>query len=104
MESPASSPLAIVEEYHHETLPEEGIDMEFRLTYEGPLASDGDATEKQRIRRHLHPQLRELWRVDPHLSEWHECRKLGFESLTAHQYEILSSQKQMVYHVNHCED
>lgn len=39
--------------------------MEFRLTYDGPLASNGSATDKQAVRRKLHLQLRELWRADP---------------------------------------
>lgn len=44
--------------------------MEFRLVYEGPLASNGNAGQKQAIRKHFHPQLRELWKVEPHLARW----------------------------------
>jgi hypothetical protein len=35
--------------------------MNVRLIYEGPLPSNGDATEKQAIRNQLHPQLANLW-------------------------------------------
>jgi len=39
--------------------------MQFRLTYQGPLAANGRAIEKHKIRRHFHPQLRELWSRSP---------------------------------------
>jgi hypothetical protein len=39
--------------------------MQFRLIYDGPLRSNGDARHKQEIRRALHPQLRELWTHEP---------------------------------------
>lgn len=39
--------------------------MEFRLTYRGPLASNGSLQQKQELRRALHPQLSELWRQSP---------------------------------------
>jgi hypothetical protein len=42
--------------------------MEFTLLYEGPLHSAGVPREKQNIRRQLHAQLAELWRVDPVLT------------------------------------
>jgi hypothetical protein len=35
--------------------------VQFRLVYQGPLLSNGDARHKQQIRRALHPQLRDLW-------------------------------------------
>lgn len=44
--------------------------MDFRLIYQGPLASNGTAREKHAIRKALHPQLLELWKVDPHLRRW----------------------------------
>ncbi|MFN2588571.1 MAG: hypothetical protein ABR613_10715 [Actinomycetota bacterium] len=37
--------------------------MEFVLTYEGTLPAAGTAAQKHRIRRTLHPQLRELWKT-----------------------------------------
>jgi hypothetical protein len=43
--------------------------VEFRLVYRGPLASDGDATEKQLLRKAFHPQLAELWKHHPLLSK-----------------------------------
>lgn len=42
--------------------------VEFVLTYEGRLPSGGNATQKQMIRRTLHPQLRELWTTHPALA------------------------------------
>jgi len=47
--------------------------MEFRLLYQGPLpaaSSSGGGrrvTEKHRLRKHFHRQLRELWRQHPDL-------------------------------------
>ena len=35
--------------------------MEFRLIYEGPLPSNGNATIKHAIRKKFHGQLKELW-------------------------------------------
>jgi len=35
--------------------------VEFILTYEGPLASNGRPDQKNEIRRALHPQLKDLW-------------------------------------------
>ena len=39
--------------------------MQFTLTYSGHLPSSGSPDEKDVIRRHLHPQLEELWTHDP---------------------------------------
>lgn len=41
--------------------------MEFVLSYEGDLPSNAKASPKHRIRRALHPQLRELWATHPAL-------------------------------------
>jgi hypothetical protein len=41
--------------------------MRFSLTYDGELRSNGDPRQKWDIRKHLHPQLEELWRIDPSL-------------------------------------
>ena len=35
--------------------------MEFRLVYQGPLPANGNADDKQKLRRFFHPQLRTLW-------------------------------------------
>lgn len=46
--------------------------LEFRLTYEGPLlAATGTNTRiehKHEIRKALHPQLKRLWEIVPHLN------------------------------------
>lgn len=46
----------------------EGEELEFRLTYRGRLPSlqgnDRRIDDKQRIRKHLHPQLRYLWETN----------------------------------------
>jgi len=49
--------------------------MEFRLLWQGPLRSEGGsdlgptgrAADKQVLRKHFHRQLRELWKLHPHL-------------------------------------
>lgn len=59
--------------------------MEFRLIYDGQLLSEkckdkgnfdvgavGRATEKHRLRKRFHLQLRELWKMDPGLREQSE--------------------------------
>jgi hypothetical protein len=43
------------------SLSDEGIDMEFRLTYDGPLPSNGRPREKHLIRQAFHKQLETLW-------------------------------------------
>ena len=45
----------------------EDHNMEFRLTYEGQLKSDGSPKHKHEIRRAFHPQLRALWDMHPYL-------------------------------------
>jgi hypothetical protein len=39
----------------------DGETMQFRLTYEGKLLGNGNASHKHEIRRVFHPQLRRLW-------------------------------------------
>jgi len=39
--------------------------VDFTLTYEGPLAADARPNQKHDIRRELHPQLKELWEHPP---------------------------------------
>jgi hypothetical protein len=41
--------------------------LKFTLTFDGPLYSNGTPAEKWEIRRHLHPQLQELWSIHPSL-------------------------------------
>jgi len=54
---------------------EEGATVEFRLIYQGPLPAERDdgrresarAWDKHKLRKHFHPQLRELWQQHPDL-------------------------------------
>lgn len=39
--------------------------MEFTLVYRGPLKTNGNAAEKQAIRRAIHVQMRQLWKQQP---------------------------------------
>ena len=41
--------------------------MKFTLTYDGELSSNGDYRKKWEIRKQFHPQLQELWRINPSL-------------------------------------
>jgi hypothetical protein len=41
--------------------------MKFTLTYDGELRSRSDPRQKWEIRKYLHPQLEELWKVHPAL-------------------------------------
>ena len=43
--------------------------MKFTLTYDGELRSNGDPGQKWEIRKHLAPQLEELWRIATPLCE-----------------------------------
>ena len=45
----------------------EASDVEFRLTYEGELKSNGRAPHKHEIRRVFHAQLKALWDMHPYL-------------------------------------
>lgn len=62
--------------HRYESWPDKegAIEMEFRLTYQGrlPAASQSNTRveDKHRIRRELHPQLRELWKDDPRLRNY----------------------------------
>jgi len=54
---------------------EDGVTVEFRLIYKGPLPADRNdrtgqsvrAEDKHRLRKHFHLQLRELWKQHPDL-------------------------------------
>jgi hypothetical protein len=39
--------------------------MEFRLIYQGHLKGNAASTEKQAIRKALHPQIMALWQQEP---------------------------------------
>ena len=39
--------------------------MRFTLSYDGPLRPAGSPAEKMAIRQQLHPQLAELWELEP---------------------------------------
>lgn len=41
--------------------------LQFTLTYDGRLASNGNPAAKRAIREHLHPQLEQLWQISPAL-------------------------------------
>jgi hypothetical protein len=61
--------------------PPEGKCVEFRLLYSGDqLVSDGDASQKQIVRRQFHPQLKQLWNSDTRLKKLAEFRgQQGFD-------------------------
>jgi hypothetical protein len=58
---------------------EDATQMDFRLIYQGrlPAASQSNTRlkDKQRIRKSLHPQLKELWRTSRHLRRYVEGRE-----------------------------
>jgi hypothetical protein len=63
----------------------DGEAMEFRLLYDGPLHAESRTSRldnKHEIRRAVHPQLRELWRVSPHLNA-----KPGIRAYKSPDYE-----------------
>lgn len=55
--------------------------MDFRLTYRGKLRGDGLVSEKQSVRRALHPQLRTLWGQFP-LNDYHDALPGGANAPT----------------------
>lgn len=60
--------------FNYQLWPEEGALVEFRLIYRGPLPAQGSGTgsrisEKREIGMRFLPQLRELWKHHPILSE-----------------------------------
>jgi hypothetical protein len=60
--------------------------MKFALRFDGDLPSNGRPAQKWEIRKQLHPQLAELWRINPCLQEAkHKCHAstVGYV-----QYEI----------------
>ncbi len=52
--------------------------MEFTLYYRGLLTGNADASEKHRLRRHFHDQLKELWNQPP-LDDEHDLLELSPE-------------------------
>jgi hypothetical protein len=60
--------------------------MKFTLRFDGDLPSNGRPSEKWKIRQQIHPQLAELWRINPSLQEvQHKCHASTKGYL---QYEI----------------
>jgi hypothetical protein len=63
--------LPAVQHWRFDEWDGKGESVEFRLVYDGPLPAQGQSKtrrkEKHRVRRLLHPQLAELWRVHPTL-------------------------------------
>src|SRR5579862_9992609 len=80
--NPKVLPYIQVFDYHEA---DQGETMEFRLIYKGPLPAEGKgssrSTEKQKLRKYFHRQLKELWTQHPDLREqadthgyWYEDR------------------------------
>jgi hypothetical protein len=64
--------------------------MKFTLTYDGELRSNGGKDQKWEIRKQFHPQLEELWQIDPTLKRVLNDRYLppgGTFSIDAHHSE-----------------
>ncbi len=66
---PAESMALLLDFQEHEGI---GVPIEFRLTYQGPLPADKRSSrsrrpDKQRIRKHFHQQLKQLWKTHPAL-------------------------------------
>jgi hypothetical protein len=69
-----------------------GETMEFRLIYQGQLRAErcdedgrtGRAKDKHGLRKHFHPQLRELWRQHPDLREQAESYYIVKENWVLH--------------------
>lgn len=62
--------------------------MEFKLTYEGELPSEGNPAQKHRIRKALHPQLVQLWESDLMLKDIKErgADVLNYQERTTHSH------------------
>jgi hypothetical protein len=60
--------------------------MKFTLTFDGDLPSNGRPKEKWKIRNEFHPQLAELWRINPCLQEVQHRRHVS--TVGYMQYEI----------------
>ena len=84
--SVAESQIRIYRDYGDSYSPN---DMQFRLTYEGPLRPSGNNTSygshKHEIRRAFHPQLKALWETNPNLRQLGEASFNG-DSRTILQY------------------
>jgi hypothetical protein len=60
-------PMVRADEPANQTHHWKGPNVKFTLTYDGELKSNGGTREKWAIRKALHPQLEELWQIDPTL-------------------------------------
>jgi hypothetical protein len=64
--------------------------MRFTLTYEGELRSNGGPRQKWDIRKYLHPQLQELWRITDALGIVQKGRRIprsGYFLIERHHTE-----------------
>jgi hypothetical protein len=50
--------------------------MKFTLTYDGELHSNGNRQDKWDIRKHFHPQLKQLWKISPALIAVYDRRSV----------------------------
>jgi hypothetical protein len=63
--------------------------MKFILTFDGDLKPNGGVKEKWEVRRQIHSQLQQLWKINPALSRLKRIERLipaktGFIPMTAH--------------------
>ena len=59
--------------------------MKFTLTYDGDLRANGKPRQKWEIRKHLRPQIEELWRITPVLQV---LNRFPWASLSQGFYEV----------------
>ena len=67
--------------------------MKFTLTYDGELRANDDYRRKWEIRKQLHPQLEELWRVNSSLKAL----------LRQHRY-VPADSSYLIYEIHHTRD
>jgi hypothetical protein len=87
-----------------------GVLMEFRLIYEGTLPPEkwsyteeyARAKDKQKVRKFLHPQLRELWTKHPDLCRFAKdkyVRQSNNEAVPLYPYEEAPGAKTWLEHI-----
>lgn len=54
--------------------------MKFTLHYQGPLKSNGGPKDKQKLRRYLLPQLKDLWEQEPLVGQKDEFLNPSYEA------------------------
>jgi hypothetical protein len=62
--------------------------VEFTLTYDGPLATNGRPKQKHDIRVKLHPQLKELWQHQP-LLQFRDMRGPNLATVGGHDFDSI---------------